>query len=108
MKRLVITTAGATAMSLAGSLFSVIAVPAFVQSVTASEVQSVTFEIENMTCALCPVTVRKAMEGVEGVRSVEIDFDARTARVVFDPAITTSESIAAASANAGYPARPAS
>jgi mercuric ion binding protein len=108
MKRLVITMAGAIAMSLAGSLSSVIAVPAFAQSVTAAEVQPVTFEIENMTCALCPVTVRKAMEGVEGVRSVEIDFDARTARVVFDPAIATSESIAAASTNAGYPARPAS
>jgi mercuric ion binding protein len=44
------------------------------------------------------------MEGVAGVRSVTVDFDARTATVVFDPARTTIEAIAAASANAGYPA----
>lgn len=62
------------------------------------------FAIENMTCALCPVTVRKAMEGVAGVRSVEIDFDAKTAMVTFDPSVASVEAIAAASANAGYPA----
>jgi mercuric ion binding protein len=45
------------------------------------------------------------MEGVAGVRSVEIDFNARTATVIFDPAATSAEVIATASANAGYPAR---
>ncbi len=66
--------------------------------------QTATFDVPGMTCALCPVTVRKAMEGVEGVRQVEVDFDARTATVVFDSSVTTVEAIAAASANAGYPA----
>ncbi len=70
--------------------------------------QSTTFTVENMFCALCPITVRKAMEGVEGVRSVEIDFEAKTAFVTFDPAVTSAASIAAASSNAGYPARPES
>ncbi|MFN3973307.1 MAG: cation transporter [Gemmobacter sp.] len=77
-------------------------VPAVAQSVAAE--QTVTFLVENMTCALCPVTVKRAMEGVEGVRSVEIDFAARTATVLFDTASTSAEAIAAASANAGYPA----
>ena len=62
------------------------------------------FAIQNMTCALCPVTVKRAMEGVEGVRSVNIDFDAKTATVVFDPSVTNADAIAAASTNAGYPA----
>lgn len=66
--------------------------------------QSATFAVENMTCALCPVTVKKAMEKVAGVQSVQIDFDARTATVVFDPAVTSVEAIAAASTDAGYPA----
>lgn len=66
--------------------------------------QSATFAVENMTCALCPVTVKKAMEKVTGVQSVQIDFAARTATVVFDPAVTSVEAIAAASADAGYPA----
>lgn len=66
--------------------------------------RTATFTVENMTCALCPVTVRKAMEAVPGVASVEVDFDAKTATVVFDPAVTNVEAIAAASTNAGYPA----
>lgn len=77
-------------------------VPAVAQSVAAE--QTVTFMVKNMTCALCPVTVKRAMEGVEGVRSVEIDFAARTATVLFDTASTSAEAIAAASANAGYTA----
>jgi mercuric ion binding protein len=62
------------------------------------------FIIENMTCALCPLTVKKAMEGVSGVKSVVIDFGAKTATVTFDATATTIEAIAAASTNAGYPA----
>jgi mercuric ion binding protein len=63
-----------------------------------------TFHVENMTCALCPVTVKAAMSGVAGVRSVEIDFPARTAHVVFDPGLTDAAAIAQASKQAGYPA----
>jgi len=76
------------------------------QSIAAK--QTVTFAIEKMTCAVCPITARKAMERVEGVKSVAVDFDAKTATVVFDPAVTTPDQIGAASANAGYPASPAS
>jgi mercuric ion binding protein len=66
--------------------------------------QTRTFAIQNMTCALCPVTVKKAMEGIAGVTSVSVDFDAKTATVVFDPSVTSPDAIAAASTNAGYPA----
>ena len=72
---------------------------------TVAAEQTVTFAVDNMTCALCPVTVKRAMEGVAGVRAVEIDFDARTATVIFDTAATSADAIATASANAGYPAR---
>jgi mercuric ion binding protein len=77
-------------------------IPAAAQSVAAEE--TVTFVVENMTCALCPITVKRAMEGVDGVTAVEIDFEARTATVLFDTAATSADAIAAASANAGYPA----
>lgn len=77
-------------------------VPATAQSVVTE--QTVTFSFENMTCALCPVTVKRAIEGVAGVRAVAIDFGAKTATVVFDTAATSTNAIAAASANAGYPA----
>ena len=75
---------------------------------TAEAERTMVFTVENMTCALCPVTVRKAIEQVNGVKSVKVDFDAKTATVVFDPAQATPEAIAKASTNAGYPAHPAS
>jgi len=67
-----------------------------------------TFAIEKMTCAACPITVRKAMERVDGVKSVKVDFDAKTATVVFDPSTVTPDQIGEASTNAGYPAKPSS
>lgn len=74
------------------------------QATVATE-RTVVFAVENMICALCPITVKTAMERVPGVRSVVIDFDAKTATVVFDPSGTTEAAIAAAAANVGYPAR---
>jgi mercuric ion binding protein len=38
------------------------------------------------------------------VQSVQIDYAARTATAIFDPAVTSVEAIAAASTDAGYPA----
>ena len=52
--------------------------------------------------------LRLRQQRVEGVRSVEIDFEAKTATVTFDPSIASVEAIAAASTNAGYPAAPQS
>ena len=68
--------------------------------------QKITFAIEKMTCAACPITVRKAMERVDGVKSVKVDFEAKTATVLFDPSIATPDQIGTASTNAGYPANP--
>jgi len=73
--------------------------------VKAENLATATFAVENMTCATCPITVKKAMSRVEGVRSVEVDFDKKTATVTFDPAVASPEAIAAASTNAGYPAK---
>ena len=63
-----------------------------------------TFTIQNMTCAACPITVRKAMSNVDGVTRVEVDFETKTATVAFDPSVTDVETIAAASSRVGYPA----
>lgn len=109
MRRPLIIAATALVLSL-GIVVSVIVVPAGAGQSAPAEVANVetrTFAVENMTCAFCPVTVKKAMEGVEGVRSVEVDFDAKTATVAFDGSVTTAEAIAAASTDSGYPAHPA-
>jgi len=66
--------------------------------------RTASFTVENMTCATCPITVRRAMENVAGVHDVTTNYEAKTATARFDPARTTTEAIAAASTNAGYPA----
>lgn len=106
MKPKFFITAGLLALGISGlPLVTTLASPVLVSAVqAASSEHTATFDVPGMTCALCPVTVRKAMESVEGVRLVTVDFEARTATVVFDPSGATIESIAAASENAGYPA----
>ena len=108
MKRTTLITAmaiglGAAGVVSAGALLRASA-PEATSQVAAAE-DHATFVIENMTCATCPITVRKAMQRVDGVKSVSVDFDSKTAVVVFDPSRTTVAPISAASTNAGYPAR---
>jgi mercuric ion binding protein len=68
--------------------------------------RTVTFAVDNMTCASCPYIVKNSMTAVPGVARVAVSLQARTATVTFDDAKTTPDAIAAASANAGYPAHP--
>jgi mercuric ion binding protein len=67
--------------------------------------RSVTLAVENMYCALCPITVRRAIEAVPGVAAVEVVLETKTAVVTFDDAESSVEALVAASTNAGYPAR---
>ncbi|MAW81280.1 cation transporter [Rhizobium pusense] len=66
--------------------------------------RTVTFAVDNMTCASCPYIVKTSMAAVPGVANVTVSFKAKTATVTFDDAKTTSDTIATASMNAGYPA----
>ena len=66
--------------------------------------QTVTFTIDKMYCTLCPITVSKAMKGVEGVSEVEADYATKLAVATYDDAVTDWQEIALASTNAGYPA----
>ena len=70
--------------------------------------QTVSMNVEKMTCALCPLTVRKAMERVDGVQHVEVDYDTKTATVTFDDTKTTVAEVAKASTDVGYPTTPVS
>ncbi len=66
--------------------------------------RTITFAVDNMTCASCPYIVKSSMEGVLGVAKVAVSFRAKTATVIFDDAKTNTDAIATASVNAGYPA----
>ena len=67
--------------------------------------RSATFSVSNMTCPLCPIHSKSAISQVPGVISVEVNRDLARATVSYDDAQATADAIAAASTNAGYPAK---
>jgi periplasmic mercuric ion binding protein len=74
-------------------------------SALAAEPRTVTLGVEHMTCAACPITVRKALSHVAGVTQTTVDMKAHTATVTFDPGQTTPEALATAVSQAGFPAK---
>ena len=76
---------------------------AFADDTVHPETQSVTLAVENMSCAMCPITVRKSLERVDGVLKATADYATRTATVTFDPRKTTHKALTQATTHAGYP-----
>ena len=66
---------------------------------------SQTFEVDNMSCAACPITIRKAMSRVKGVQRVEVNLQDKSVTAIYDPALTEPAAIAEASSSVGFPAQ---
>lgn len=60
-------------------------------------------DVQNMTCGLCPVTVKKSLEKVPGVSQAQIDFVKKTATVTFDADMTATAALVKATTEAGFP-----
>ncbi len=65
--------------------------------------RTVTLAVPGMSCATCPITVKKALIKVAGVTKVNADFDEKEAVVTFDDARTTVAALTKATTDAGYP-----
>lgn len=89
--------------SLKNRLVLLSALVAFPFTLFAGTLQTVTLEVKNMTCAVCPITVKKALERVPGVTDAKVDFDKKTASVSFDPDKANPAALTKATADAGYP-----
>lgn len=76
-----------------------------IASPTLAVERTINFSVSGMFCASCPFIVEAAMGEVKGVISVTANSETRTALVVYDDEITSTENIAAASASAGYEAK---
>ena len=72
-------------------------------SVNAAENKTVTLDVPGMTCEICPITIKKALNKVPGVIAVKSDFENKTTAVTFNPEKTNIQAITKATANAGYP-----
>ena len=65
--------------------------------------QTVVLDVQNMTCELCPITVKKALGKVPGVADTKVDLDKRTATVTFDPDKANLAALVKATTDAGFP-----
>jgi len=109
MKKVLIALSTVVALGMATTLTQGFVQTAWADTDTAQATeQSQSFAVEKMTCATCPIAVKKAMSRVDGVHSISVDFETKTAVAVFDPTKTSAQAIADASTDVGYPATPIS
>jgi len=85
------------------NLITVIALSAALSAPAWAATQTVTLSVTGMKCAACPITIKKALNKVEGVENIEVNWEKKEALVTFDDAKTTVEALVEATKNAGYP-----
>ncbi len=84
-------------------LITVLALAVALSAPAWAATQTVTLSVTGMKCAACPITIKKALNKVEGVEKVEVNLEKKEALVTFDDAKTTVEALLEATKNAGYP-----
>lgn len=71
--------------------------------VLAAAPKAVTLAVQNMTCEMCPITIKKSLEKVPGVSEVKVDFGKKTTTVTYDTDKAQLGALTAATTDAGYP-----
>ena len=68
--------------------------------------KTVTLSVPDMNCSACPITVKKALQKVDGVQKVAVTYEPKEAVVTFDDSKTTVDKLREATTKAGYPSSP--
>ncbi|MEX2516414.1 MAG: cation transporter [Gammaproteobacteria bacterium] len=71
----------------------------------ASEQREAVFSVPGMDCPMCPITVKRALGGADGVVEAEADLDTKEARAVFDPSRTNTDALITAIESSGFSAQ---
>jgi mercuric ion binding protein len=62
------------------------------KAIAAENIQTSSFKIEGMTCAMgCAKTIEKELADLDGVEKATVDFDKKTATVVFDKTVQNQD-----------------
>ncbi len=69
-----------------------------------SEATTVEVKLPTLQCAVCVNTVETAVKQVDGVQSVSVDLNAKTAKVTFDAELTSVPALEKAIVQSGYAA----
>jgi mercuric ion binding protein len=85
------------------NLFAAALVALMPLAALATKPETAVLDVQNMTCGLCPVTVKKSLEQMPGVSRARIDFAKKIATVTFDADKTNAAALIKATTDAGYP-----
>ena len=66
--------------------------------------QTAQIKVEGMTCGGCVASVKRALQQIDGVETVEVSLDQAQARVQYDPARVNESQLRSASEDAGFDA----
>ncbi|HVC91908.1 MAG TPA: mercury resistance system periplasmic binding protein MerP [Acidobacteriaceae bacterium] len=91
-------------MNIASKLTALLMLTAAIPALAATK--TVTLAIPSMTCPVCPITVKKALDAVPGVSKVDVSYARKDAVVTYDDVKTNVAALTKATANAGYPSTP--
>lgn len=70
------------------------ATPKVKKEIVAANLQTASFTIEGMTCAVgCAATIQEELTGLDGVQTAKVDFEKKLATVTFDKTVQTPESL---------------
>ncbi|OWT65576.1 mercury resistance system periplasmic binding protein MerP [Candidimonas nitroreducens] len=83
-------------------LFAVTALALTLNAPAWAAVKTVVLSVPGMTCAACPVTVRAALERVNGVKNIAV-VGQTTIKVTYDDAKANVAALTNATKDAGYP-----
>lgn len=67
--------------------------------------QTIVLNVQGMTCSGCVNSIRKVLEPIPGVRSVEVSLDKGVARIEYDETKAGIEQFKSAIEEAGYDVR---
>jgi mercuric ion binding protein len=70
------------------------AAPKVKKEIAAANLQTASFTVEGMTCAIgCAKTIQEELTALDGVQEAKVDFDKKLATVTFDKTVQTPESL---------------
>ena len=77
----------------------------FMSGALSAEEKSVVLSVPGMKCPACPITVMVAIKRVQGVKSVNANFESKLAVVSYDDQLTNISSLQEAAKNVGFPSK---
>ena len=93
-------------MNKISKMFASSALIAILSAPVWAATKTVTLNVPGMTCPTCPITIKKALNKVQGVSKVDVSYETKQAVVTFDDTKTDTTALVKATTNAGYPSQP--